>query len=347
VSIHLNDANATVARWRVLMNANFGPLYTRELGPLPTDTNVYGPRAVLWQQEYERRTNQAPDGVVSDADLSKLSIPSILPIAFTVEGHASDMFSGPCAGTAQQLEAEQAVHWEPTGYDDNDIPFNNKSGVAELARRYGQTVQDNGVLFPAGTKSLLFAYSQGGIVLYDFYEQYLAPGCPLAWRTPDIAGFMVYGNPERATNSCAPWSIAQASDSDGTGGLDPIKRWGKQGCNPVPPNFMDVWRTGDIFAQNTADQRGQIKASIFQAVARGDIVTLSGQNSVDIAALLVPQIIAIGSANYAELFLFAVSVIEAIISGISFLAGDPNAHYSPYDISGGLQWARSTLAAAA
>lgn len=72
--IKLGDANATVLTWRIVMNQRFGPLYTRDNGAMPIDTNVFGLRAQAWQQDYERRTKQPVDGIVSDDDLKALGI---------------------------------------------------------------------------------------------------------------------------------------------------------------------------------------------------------------------------------------------------------------------------------
>ena len=342
--IHLGDANATVLRWRQVMNVRYGGLYTRLHGPLPTDTNVYGPRAVLWQKEYETRTHQTPDGVVSDADLAALGIAAHnLPLFFSVEGHQSDMFHGPVADTANQLEAEELCHHLPTGYNDGAVPFDNNSGVIELARRLSQTTQDNGVPSPPGTKFIIGGFSQGMIVVYDFMERYFQPGGALAFRAPDCLGYLFYGNPCRAANSCAPWALAEASNSDGSHGLDPVKRFGLPGCVPQPANAMDVWRRGDIFAQNSDDLKGQLKAAVYQAVARGDFVSITGNSKVDIGYYVMAQFSQITSANYVELLSFVISVATACIDGVVFLADQPNPHYSPYDTSGGIAWARGLL----
>jgi hypothetical protein len=84
----------------------------------------------------------------------------ILPIMFTVEGHSSNMFFGPVADTATQLESEGHCRHQPIGYNNGPIPFDNSSGENELARLVGATVMDNGVPFPAGTKWVLGVFSQ-------------------------------------------------------------------------------------------------------------------------------------------------------------------------------------------
>ncbi|OBJ23481.1 hypothetical protein A5622_13045 [Mycobacterium sp. 1245801.1] len=260
------------------------------------------------------------------------------PVFFTVEGHMSNMFAGPVADTATQLEREGLCHHQPIGYNNGAIPFDNASGVQELARLVGQARMDNGVPFPAGTPWVLGVFSQGGIVGYDFYEAYLAPGKPLAWREADRLGTLAYGNPCRGTDSIAPWAIGQIKKT-GTHGLDPYKRYGAPGCPALPPNFMDDYREGDIFAENGDDQASQLKASIYQAVARGDFLS----NPYGVITELVHQLPNVISSNIPALITFGISVFQAIVSGIVFLADQPNPHYSPYDISGGLDWVRNLL----
>ena len=338
MTLQLGDRNETVRQWRVKMNDWFGGLYTRLHGPLPMDTDEFGPRAKAWQEEYERRTGQTVDGIVSDNDLLGLKIPpntpKILPLFFTVEGHQSDQFRGPVADTATFLEREGRCHHLPTYYNNGAIPFDNKSGVREVARRVGQLAQDNGVPFPAGTPFLLGGFSQGMIVLYDFIEQYLMPGKPLAWRMPDFRGGLFYGNPCRATDSIAPWAVSGIKKT-GTHGLDPYKRFGLPGCVPILPNTMDVYREGDIFAENGDNEASEMKAAVYQAVARGNIFT----NPISLAW----KIAGLFTAPVDEVL----GIVMAIWSGISFLGDNPNPHYSPYDISGGIDWARSLLVAAA
>jgi hypothetical protein len=254
----------------------------------------------------------------------------ILPLFFTVEGHSSDMWHGPVADTAAQLESEGLCRHQPIGYNDTVIPFDNRSGVNELARLVGATVMDNGVPFPAGTKWVLGTFSQGSIVGFDFYTEYLAPGRPLEWREADRVGTLAYGDPCRATDSIAPWAVGMVSKA-GTHGLDPYRRWGLPGFPAKPDNLMDVYREGDIFAENGDGQAGAVKAAVYQAVARGDVFS----NPFSLAA----QIADMFQAPVKEVF----AIIMAIISGVVFLGDNPNPHYSPYDITGGVNWVRSLL----
>lgn len=265
-----------------------------------------------------------PDGPVP------LGGPPSLPIMFTVEGHASDMFFGPVADTATQLENEGHCHHQPIGYNNGAIPFDNRSGENELARLVGATRMDNGVPFPVGTKWVLGIFSQGAIIGFDFFADYLAPGKPLAWRTPDLLGVLAYGNPCRQTDSIAPWAVDLIT-KPGTHGLDPYHRFGLPGFPAKPDNWMDVYREGDIFAENGDDEGSQYKAAVYQAVARGDFLSDPFSLAFKICQMFgtpIPEVL---------------GMINAIISGVVFLGDQPNPHYSPYDITGGLNWVRNLL----
>ena len=296
----------------------------------PPVTGVFDDASVAATKEMQRRLGLNQTGHFN-IQTAKASGYINTPVFFTVEGHMSNMFAGPVADTATQLESEGLCHHMPTGYNNGAIPFDNASGVNELARRLGQTVQDNGVPTPAGTPIIIGGFSQGMIVVYDFLAQHFGPGGDLAWRKNDVLGYLFYGNPCRATNS--------GPIKDGTHGLDPLKRFGLPGCYPQPDNVYEVWRNGDIFAQDTDDLKGQLKASIYQAVARGDFFS----NPYGVVSEILSQLPAVTTANYFELLTFGIGVVQAIVSGVVFLADQPNPHYSPYQIDGGLNWARNLL----
>lgn len=73
MSIRLGDRGPVVRAWRETMGKRFAG-YAKIHGPLPGDTDEFGPRAFAWQREYEFRTGQPQDGVVSDNDLAALGI---------------------------------------------------------------------------------------------------------------------------------------------------------------------------------------------------------------------------------------------------------------------------------
>lgn len=327
----IGDTDPKVAEFRKFMARKFAS-YAGDLG----DSPVYDQQLADAVSEMQTRYGLPATGIINWATQVKMGFikpaaPTERPIMFTVEGHLSDMWRGPVADTATQLEAEGHCWHQPIGYNNGAIPFDNDSGTRELARLVGATVMDNGRPFPAGTPWSLGTYSQGGIVGFDFYTRYLQPGQPLEWRAKDLVGVLAYGNPCRQTNSVASWALGEASP-DGTHGLDPYRRFGIPGLPSGPAHpWADVWRNGDIFAQNTDDKSGEVKAAVYQAVARGDLFSDPYSLAAQIADLF--------SVGFNEV----VGIVMAIISGVSFLAQHPNPHYDPYDISGGVNWMRDRL----
>lgn len=257
-------------------------------------------------------------------------IPRNKPIFFTVEGHMSNMFFGPVADTATQLENEKRVHHKPIGYENSRIPFDNNSGINEIAWQLSQDkIEGPGVMwpFPAGTPWVLGGFSQGAIITSYLYFDYLAPGKPLNWRLKDCKGILHYGNPCRQTDSKAPWVNAKP----GTHGLDPYRRFGLPGYPTQPDNMVEVYREGDIFAENGDDEASQMKAAVYQAVAKGDVISNPYSLASKIAKLLQQPVSEV------------LAIVMAIISGIQFLGHSPSPHYSPYVIDPGVNWVRGLL----
>lgn len=188
---------------------------------------------------------------------------------------------------------------------------------------------DNGVPFPGGTPWSLGIFSQGSIVGSYFCFNYLQAGQPLAWRRADLKGVLAYGNPCRQTNSIAPWATSWITKPD-THGLDPYKRFGLPGFPAKPDDWMDVYREGDIFAENGDDKASDIRAAVYEAVMNDWF-----SNPYSLAA----QIGDLFQTPWQEI----IGIVIAIISGVVFLGDNPNPHYSPYDISGGIAWMRGQL----
>lgn len=242
--------------------------------------------------------------------------PPVLPVCVSVEGHMSNMFFGPVADTFTLLEKEGRCRHQPTGYQNGSVPFNNQDGVNALDENIRLRTDPNRPIIIGG-------YSQGMIVVHDYLEQHGIP--------PNLKGVLMYGNPCRQTNSVAPWcDSATIAAAVGTHGLDPIKRFGVTvNLGNIP--FVDVFRKGDIFAQNGDDTEGQCKAAVYEAVARGKLfgnpMTLASQ-----IAHAMGQPIA-----------YVLPIVMATMSGMGFLATNPNPHYAPYDLTGGINWTRGLL----
>lgn len=333
LGLGLGDTDPKVRDIKAFMRKKFAS-YAGDLA----DTELFDQQMADAVTEMQRRYALPTTGVVNYATQIKMGYltppaPPERPMMFTVEGHLSDMWRGPVADTADALEREYRCWHQPIGYNNGAIPFDNDSGVRELARLVGATVLDNGRPFPAGTPWALGTFSQGGIVGFDFYSRYLQPGQPLDWRAKDLVGVLAYGNPCRQQGAVASWAMGWVNKPD-THGLDPYRRFGLPGLPDRPAHpWAEVWREGDIFAQNADDKASAIKAAVYQAVARGDLFSDPYSLAAQIADLF--------SVGFDQVL----GIVMAIVSGVTFLAQHPNPHYDPYDITGGINWLRDRLTA--
>jgi hypothetical protein len=186
----------------------------------------------------------------------------ILPLYFSVEGHMSDMNVGPVAWVGDVLRHEgRALHF-PTFYRNNTIPFQTQTGVLELARRVGQTVQDNGVKFPAGTPWVLGGFSEGALAIAKFYLNYLQPGQTLHWRAKDLRGVISAGSAYREKGVCAEWiPDPPARDHQGLSDVRLVN---------TPWWWKEIARKGDLYTDNeSSGDRALFKTSIYKIVAEG------------------------------------------------------------------------------
>lgn len=236
---------------------------------------------------------------------------------FTVEGHMSDMWAGPVAGTAEALEQEGRVAHFPTGYNNGAIPFDNKSGEVELTNRVN-------TFAPPGTKFVIGGFSQGSMVVTDYMVNELIGSD----REQDCLGVLLYGNPCRSRGSVAPWSVAQAGPPENAG-MEPKVRLDLLGLTPKFP-VMDVYRKGDMFSDNEPTEEGALKSACYEAIARSNVFS-----QFSIASEIAKA--------FGKPVDFVIGVFEAIFSALGFLASQNNPHYSPFDISGGIDWVRGLL----
>jgi len=338
VGLGIGDVDPEVGKFKAFLTRKLQ--WVRDWQPPLDDSDAFDQTLVDVVKELQSRYGLPTTGIVNYALKLKSGYlkppqPPARPIMFTVEGHLSNPFAGPVADTATQLEAEGHCWHQPIGYNNSPIPFDNDSGVQGLARLVGAAVMDNGRPFPAGTPWSLGTFSQGGIVGFDFYTRYLQPGQPLDWRAKDLVGVLAYGNPCRQQGSVAPWAMPWVKKVD-THGLDPLRRFGVPGLPDRPAHpWVDVWREGDIFAQNGDDNDSEVKAAVYQAVARGDLFSDPYSLAAQVADLF--------SVGFDEV----IGIVMAIVSGVTFLAQHPNPHYDPYDITGGVNWMRDRLTAVA
>lgn len=240
------------------------------------------------------------------------------PVLFTVEGHLSNMFMGPCAETAKTLEAEGVCRWQPIGYDNVSLPFNNASGENELRR-----LLSDRVLLPPGTPWGMAIFSQGGIVGSKVFLEHVRPeNGSLHWRYQDWVGTLAHGNPYRENNVIAEW--VPDPPRPNTQGISNIR------MTDTPAAWKEVARRGDLYAENTVDDAGEDKTAIYMAVQN----QWSGHPNA-----LLSQIVELIQRPVPE----TIAMVQAIVSGVMFL-GNMTPH-GAYDLGPGIDFMRRQLAA--
>lgn len=295
------------------------------------DTNVFDQS--MQDHVEEIQTRLADDGhlVWGQFILGVLDLPTEyatgfkeepLPWIITVEGHQSNQWWGPCADTARALQTENRCYWQPTGWANSDIPFKQQSGIDAL--------KENVDKCPDSVDLYIICYSQGAMVVYDYLAKYGIPD--------NLKAILFYGNPCRAENSIAEWAIPWLKRTTGHG-LDPVFRFELPGCVSLKEAgvlYKDVLREGDIFAQNWDDLESQMRAAVYQGIARSKFFG----NPISFASLIFKLF---SSFSLDHILSFVYYIMMASGSGIVFLAGNPNPHYAPYDITGGKDWLRGLL----
>jgi hypothetical protein len=237
------------------------------------------------------------------------------PVIFTVEGHLSDMFVGPCAFSAKALEDQGVIRWQPVGYDNHSLPFRNSTGIVELDR-----LTHDPVVLPPGTPWGVMCFSQGAIVGCSYFLDYIRPKRNV-WPWSHFKAGVAFGNPYREKDIIASWIP------------DPPKR-GTQGISDrrmdnTPPEWMEVSRTGDLYAENPDNNAGEHRTAIYRAVQN----EWTGRDS------LSEQIKEILLGGPRELW----AVFEAIAGGVQFITN--MASHGTYDLGPGIEHMRRHLAA--
>jgi hypothetical protein len=253
----------------------------------------------------------------------------VKPIIFSVEGHLANIFIGPAADTATQLEIQDKVHHKPIGYDNGKLPFNNRSGVDELALQVGsQQVQGPpGVLwpFPPGTPWGVTSFSQGAMIASEFMQKQVLPSSgPLHWRLKDFKRGLAFGNPRREKDKVCAW--ATDPPLPGTEGI-----MGKGGLfvttgTAIEGKWAEHPRRGDMFAENNESADGKDKTAIAKIITENSWI---GGEAAIFARVL---------AMFGNLPSEGFAAIKATVSAIMFLAKNPNPHYSTVAEPGDISW---------
>lgn len=306
MSIRQGDKNELVRKWRSTMNARFGPLYTRARGPMPSDTNEFGPRARSWQQEYQLRTKQFPDGVVSDNDLRALGLSTTVPnppassrqVLLTVHGTGQPDPMGPGLPADTARAVLDKYDWQGIGnYSAAAFPMwpSVLEGVAELNAQIDR--------YP-GRPINLAGYSQGAIVVGQVLKHdIMNPRGRLHHRLGDVRKVVFWGNPMRQQGIADfdEWihPIAPA-DSHGILTEDLL-----EGLEDAPFQVRDYAHAGDMYACNKDNDTDEYKRAICKIIMRATDF-FNGPDSV------VSQLTELGQRPLQEGIAMAMAMIQAL-----------------------------------
>src|SRR6478609_1946511 len=252
------------------------------------------------------------------------------PITFSVEGHLSDMWNGPCATIAKILEEQAVCWWQPVGYDCSSLPFNNADGVNQLLQLVGAQAMPNGRLFPAGTPWGIEGFSQGAMVVSEFMAKHVLPANgTLHWRLNDFKRGLALGNPRREYGKVAPWADNPPSaDTQGIMGDKTGAGTFITSGTAIASRWAENANDNDLFAENTRTDAGMDKTAIAKIITENSWI--GGPASI------FARVIALFGSPVGEGF----AAIKAIFDAIMFLASNPNPHYTTYAEPGDIEWMR-------
>lgn len=259
----------------------------------------------------------------------------VQPVIFTVEGHASNMWFGPCASNAEYLQKHDKVcYWQPVGYDVNSMPFKNADGVNQLLVLVGSTMLPDGTPFPAGTNWGIEGFSQGAMIVSEFMAKHVLPQNGLLhWRLKDFKRGLALGNPRREFGKMCWWNDnPPPEDTQGIMG----DMTGKGTFVTTGTAIEDLWQEnsndGDMFGVNKRTSAGMDKTAIAKIVTENSWI--GGEAAIAARAMnIITNPLAGG-------FAAAMAIIEAIM----FLAKNPNPHYATVAEPGDVDWMRGVAA---
>ena len=244
------------------------------------------------------------------------------PIIFTVEGHMSNPWVGPCAFIASTLEQQGVCWWQPVGYDTVRLPFNNESGRAELRRLLSLTTLDNGRPFPTGTPWGLIGFSQGAIITNSVFLDNIRPEHgSLHWRLDSLTRAVAFGDPYREKNSDSGWWPDPPKPD--TQGISDRR------MTDTPYWWKSANRTGDLYTENPDNEAGLYRTAIYKIAAENSWSGGPAGMLARMLDLLTPT---------DDLL----PLIQAIMGGVLFL-GNMQSH-GGYDLSQPLEYMRGVAA---
>lgn len=259
MSIKVGSNDPVVLKWQQTMLRRFAS-YAKAAdgGPLRAD-GYFGKDDLAVHREWQRRTHRAETFMVSDEELALLGVvqrPTGKPVLITAQGTGVDMWTGPPADTARELERRKLCTWQPLGnWPAATFPMwpSITQGVAEGEKQIRFWAGDR------GQDIWLAGYSQGAIVTSLLWKYSLAPGGPLADLRHKVTKAVTWGNPMREAGRFrgdgADWD---ARPDTGGAMVDRLEN--------TPSWWVDFAHKADLYTDCEMDDEGEYKRAICKIV---------------------------------------------------------------------------------
>jgi hypothetical protein len=287
------DSSSEIRRIKAFMRTKF-----RSYAGHLADTELYDQQMFDAVSEMQRRYGLPVNGLIGYSTKVRMGYlvipPPRKPTLITLNGAAVDMWTGPQADIARAVQ--DLYYWQPIGFDSRPIPM--APGVAQARAEIGVQLDRH-----PGPFSIV-AYSEGALAASKFYKYDLLAGA-YRHRLGDLKKVVMIGNPYRELN--VVWDVDGNPARPGTQGISDDR------IVNTPPFWREIAHHGDIYAENTVDNAGEFKTSIYKAV-QGQF--FGGSDS------LLHQIMELVGNPFSEGFAMA----KAIISGIGFFGTQTREH---------------------
>lgn len=253
MSLNLGSSGLMTAAWTATMISRYRG-YALGLNGQPIKVDGYfGYDEQALQQEWQRRTGQAPTGEVTDRDLHRLGL---LPTLITTHGSGQpDPFGiGYPADIARRLL--HLYWWQPTGnYPASFVPMRDSANAGE--REIDRFLADPGIV--PGPVAMV-DYSQGSICGGRVRNKIRAG---TTRKGVELIGGVTYGNPMRPQDDYA------GNVNPGGSGIDGV-------LEARHPGVIHCAAKGDIYTTNPGGDAGEWERAIFNAV----FLRFTGRDSI-------------------------------------------------------------------
>lgn len=244
MALNLGSSGLMTGAWTATMITRFPSYALGRDGKRIKVDHYFGYDEQGVQQEWQRRTGQAPTGEVTDDDLHRLGL---LPSLVTTHGTAQpDPFGiGYPADIARRLL--HLYRWKPVGnYPATAVPMNKSADAGE--REINRFIDDP-IIVPGPLA--MVDYSQGSICGGRVRNRIRAGK---ARPEVKLLGGVTFGNPMRPKGAYA-------------GNVDP----GGEGIDPTletasEPGMLHMAAKGDLYTTNPGGDSGEMERAIFNMV---------------------------------------------------------------------------------